>query len=132
LGSIVFDLTFLNEVSRRHETIKDIHAQVIDSCIAVINSRPLIRANHLVQKIPLYYDETPRSKPDLSQPVVPVTALVTTRDELLPMIQFEGKPALQQALRALCREFIDVFSTAMPMVIDIDRSKWELPCNRLP
>ena len=79
LGHVVFDLTFLNEVSRRHETIKDIHAQVIDSCIAVIISRPLIRANHLVQKIPLYFDETPRSKPDLSQPVVPVTTLATTR-----------------------------------------------------
>ena len=67
LGSVVFNLTFFNEVSRRHETIKDIHAQIIDGCIAVIISRPLIRANHLVQKIPLYFDETPRSKPDLSQ-----------------------------------------------------------------
>ena len=36
LGSAVFDLTFLNEVTRQHDTIKDIHAQVIDSCIAVI------------------------------------------------------------------------------------------------
>jgi hypothetical protein len=79
LGSVVFDLTFLNEVSRRHETITDIHAQVVDSCIAVIISRPLIRANHLVQKIPLYFDETLRSKSDLSQPVVPVTTLATTR-----------------------------------------------------
>jgi len=40
--------------------------QVIDSCIAVTINRPLIQANHLVQKIPLYFDETPRSKPDLS------------------------------------------------------------------
>ena len=56
------------------------------------------------------------------------------------MIQFEGTPALQQALRALCREFIDIFSTAVrplpakvkSMVIDIDRSKWEIPSNRLP
>ncbi len=55
-------------------------------------------------------------------------------------IQFEGTPALQQALRALCREFIDIFSTAVrplpakvkSMVIDIDRSKWEIPSNRLP
>ena len=82
LGSVVFNLSFLNEVSRRHETIKDIHAQIIDSCIAVIISRPLIRANHLVQKIPLYFDETPCSKPDQSQPVVPVTTLATTRDLL--------------------------------------------------
>jgi hypothetical protein len=76
LGSVVFDL---NEVSRRHETITDIHAQVINSCIAVIISRPLIRANHLVQKLLFYFDETPRSKPDLNQPVVPVTTLATTR-----------------------------------------------------
>jgi len=234
LGSVVFDLTFLNVVSRRHEIIKDIHAQVIDSCISVIISRPLIRENHLVKKIPLYFDEATHSKTDRSQPVVPVTTLATTKarcrgtqtcgtcapyvaqgysdtlcslsvlrtdhphvpqerrrphvepfaahpqtdgasliprdalldameddddiewpenpfdrphraepespDELLAMIQFEGTPALQQALRALCREFIDIFSTAVrplpakvkSMVIDIDRSKWELPCNRLP
>ena len=29
-------------------------------------------------------------------------------DELLAMIQFEGTPAFQQALRALCMEFIDI------------------------
>ena len=56
------------------------------------------------------------------------------------MIQFEGSPALQDALRALCREFIDIFDTAVrstpakvdAMVIEIDRSKWELPQNRFP
>jgi hypothetical protein len=61
-------------------------------------------------------------------------------EELLAMIQFEGMPALQDALRALCREFIDIFYTAVrslpakvdAMVIAIDRSKWELPQNRLP
>ena len=49
-------------------------------------------------------------------------------------------PALQDALRALCREFIDIFDTAVrstpakvdAMVIEIDRSKLELPQNRLP
>jgi hypothetical protein len=56
------------------------------------------------------------------------------------MIHFEGSPALQDALRALCQEFIDIFDTAVrplpakvdAMVIEIDRSKWELPQNRLP
>jgi hypothetical protein len=56
------------------------------------------------------------------------------------MIQFERTPALQDALRALCREFIDIFSTAVrplpakvqSMVIEIDRTKLELPSNRLP
>ena len=56
------------------------------------------------------------------------------------MIQFEGTPALQDALRALCRELIDIFDSADrstpaevdAMVIEIDRSKWELTQNRLP
>ncbi len=42
LGCVVFDLTFFNEVSRLHETIRNIRAQVIDSCIPVIVSRPII------------------------------------------------------------------------------------------
>ena len=59
-------------------------------------------------------------------------------DELLAMIQFAGTPALQEALRALCREFIDIISTAVrplpakvqSMVIEIDRTQWELPSDR--
>jgi len=58
-GSVVFDLTFLNEVSKQHETIKDIHAQVLDSCIAIIVGRSIVRENHLVRKIPLYFNEIP-------------------------------------------------------------------------
>ena len=50
LESVVFDLTVLNEVSKQHETIKDIRAQVLDSCIAIIVGRPIIRVNHLVRK----------------------------------------------------------------------------------
>jgi hypothetical protein len=65
-------------------------------------------------------------RPDSADPKSP--------DELLAMIQFEGTPALQDALRALCREFIDIFDTAVRsnpakvdvMVIEIDRSKWKL------
>jgi hypothetical protein len=79
LGCLVFDLTFFNEVSRLHVTIRNIQAQVIDSCIPVIVSRPIIRANHLVHKIPLYFDEGPSFKPDRSQPVEPVTTLSTTK-----------------------------------------------------
>ena len=41
---------FFNEVSRLHETVRNIQDQVIDSCIPVIVSRPIIRANHLVAK----------------------------------------------------------------------------------
>ena len=71
------------------------------------------------------WPENPFDRPHRAEPESP--------DELLAMIQFEDTPALQQALRALCREFIDIFSTAvrplpakvMSMVIDIDRSKWD-------
>ena len=76
--------------------------------------------------------EDPFDRPESADPKSP--------DELLAMIQFEGTPALQNALRALCREFIDIFDSAVrstlakvdAMVIEIDRSKWELPQNRLP
>ena len=45
LGSVYFDLTFFNDVSQSHETLNNMHAQVIIS-------RPVIRENHLVQKFP--------------------------------------------------------------------------------
>ena len=48
LGNVEFDLTFLNEVTQLNETLRNIHAQVIDSCIAVIISRPVICENHMV------------------------------------------------------------------------------------
>ena len=77
------------------------------------------------------WPEDPFDRPDSANPKSP--------DELLAMIQFEGTSALQSALGALCREFIDIFDTAVrplpakvdAMVIEIDRSKWELPQNRL-
>ena len=62
LGNVVFDLTFLNEVLKRHETFKDIHAQVLDSYITIIVDRPIVRENHLVRKILQYFDEIPSSK----------------------------------------------------------------------
>ena len=72
--------------------------------------------------------------------IVPTVQPANRQDELLAMIQFAGPPAFQEQLRSLCREFIDVFSTAVrslpakvePMVIDVDRARWELPRNRLP
>jgi hypothetical protein len=55
-------------------------------------------------------------------------------------ITFKGSPQLQTKLRALVREFIDVFATKVrqepaavePMKIVIDEDKWRLPCNRQP
>ncbi len=48
------------------------------------------------------------------------------------MIQFAGPPALQEALRAMCLEYSDIFATSVrrlpakeqSMVLDIDHSNW--------
>ena len=55
-GCVEFDLTFVNEVTNQPETIFSIHAKIIDSCIDVIVSRQVIRENHLVHKLPHYFD----------------------------------------------------------------------------
>jgi hypothetical protein len=39
-----------------------LHAKVIDSCIDIIVSRPVIREHHPIQKIPHYFDETTSSR----------------------------------------------------------------------
>jgi hypothetical protein len=70
----------------------------------------------------------------------PESANPETPDEIIAMITFAGSPELQEQLRSLCREYIDIFSTSVrslpaqvdPMVIEIDRTKWEVPRNRLP
>ena len=62
-GCVVFDLTFLNEVTNKPETIFSINAKIIDSCIDIIIGRPVIRENHLVHKIPRYFDEYPALDP---------------------------------------------------------------------
>jgi hypothetical protein len=38
---------------------------------------------------------------------------IALSDELLAMIHFAGMPALQDALKAFCRELIDTFDTAV-------------------
>ena len=59
------------------------------------------------------WPEDPFDRPDSANP--------KSLDELLAMIQFEGTPALQSALRALCREFIDIFDTAVrPLSAKVD------------
>ena len=59
---------------------------------------------------------------------------------MMSQITFEGSPQLHTKLKALVREFIDVFATKVrrepaavePMKIVIDEDKWRLPCNRAP
>ncbi len=68
----------------------------------------------------------------------PESANPETPDEINAMITFAGSPELQEQLRSLCREYIDIFSTSVwslpaqvdPMVIEIDTILLE--SNRLP
>ena len=70
-------------------------------------------------------------RPDRVNPETPV--------EIIAMIKVSGSPWLQEQLRSRCRELINIFSTSVrslpaqvdPMVIEIDRTKWEAPRNRL-
>jgi hypothetical protein len=66
---------------------------------------------------------------------LPDSANPETPDEIIAMIKFSGLSWLQEQLRSLCREYIDIFYSSVrqvePMVIEIDRAKWEVPRNRL-
>ena len=55
-GSVVFDLTLFNEVTRTDYILRDIRASVIDSCIEVIVGLPDIRSHRLIHIIPSYFD----------------------------------------------------------------------------
>ena len=55
-GSVVFDLTLFNEVTRTDHVIRNIKAGVIDSCIEVIVGLPDIRSHRLIHLIPSYFD----------------------------------------------------------------------------
>ena len=59
-GSVVFDLTLFNEVTRTDYVLRDIRASLIDSCIEVIVGLPDIRSHRLIHIIPSYFD-TPDS-----------------------------------------------------------------------
>ena len=55
-GSVDFDLTLFNEVTRSDYVLRDIKASVIDSCIEVIIWLPDIRSHRLILLIPSYFD----------------------------------------------------------------------------
>ena len=55
-GSLVFNLTLFNEVTRTDYILRGIRASVIDSCIEVIVGLPDIRALRLIHIIAFYFD----------------------------------------------------------------------------
>ena len=84
-GTVVFDLTFFNEVTKSDNILKNIEANVIDSCIEVIIGLPDIRSHRLVHRIPSYFDSPdptylvpPQGISQASTP--PTIALLIRRD----------------------------------------------------
>ena len=76
-GTVVFDLTFFNEVTKSDNLLKSIEANVIDSCIEVIIGLLDIRTHRMVHRIPSYFDSpdpTYLAPPQgISQPSIPPT-----------------------------------------------------------
>ena len=81
-GCVVFDITFVNEVTNNPETNFYIITKIIDSCIDIIIGRPIMRAYHLVHKIPRYFDEVSRSRPYLSHSDLPVSTSLTSANSI--------------------------------------------------
>ena len=67
-------------------------------------------------------------------------AEIQSPDELLDLIHIEGSEELQKQLRALCKEYKDIFSTTVrgrpanlpEMNIDVNDQEWKNGRNRLP
>ena len=55
-GTVVFDLTFFNEVTKSDNILRGITANVIDICIEVIIGLPDICMHRLIHRIPSYFD----------------------------------------------------------------------------
>jgi hypothetical protein len=60
-GTVAFDLTLFNEVTKSDNLLRNIKANVIDSCIEVIIGLPDIRSYRLIHRIPSYFD-TPEDR----------------------------------------------------------------------
>ena len=54
-GTVLFDLTFFNEVTKSGNILRGITANVIYSCIEVIIGLPDIRIHRLTHRIPSYH-----------------------------------------------------------------------------
>ena len=55
-GSVVFDLTLFNSLTRSDHILRGILASFIDSCIEVIIGLPDIRSHRLIHLVPSYFD----------------------------------------------------------------------------
>ena len=108
-GTVVFDLTFFIEVTKSDKTLKNIEANVIDSCIEVIIGLPDIRSHRLVHRIPSYFDSPdptylvpPQGN---SQASIPSTiALLVRRDT-------------KATSKALCRGSMPCNNCALPYTL---------------
>jgi len=55
-GTVVFDLTLFNEVTKSDNVLQEIEASIIETCIEVIIGLPDIRTMRLIHRIPSYFN----------------------------------------------------------------------------
>ncbi len=94
-GTVVFDLTFFNEVTKSDNILKSIEANVIDSCIEVIIGLPDIRSHRLIHRIPSYFDS-----PDPTYLVPPQGSSQTSTPPTIASLVRRNAKATS---RALCK-----------------------------
>ena len=100
-GSVVFDLTLFNEVTRTEYILQGIRASVIESFIEVIVGLPDIRSHRLIHIIPSYFDTPDPSylePPTTSQGQTPT---VSRDSATLSLLAPSRKPT--QNNKARCR-----------------------------
>ena len=110
--SVIFDLTFFNEVTKSDNLLKSIEANVIDSCIEVIVGLPDIRSHRMVHRIPSYFDS-----PD-------PTYLVPTQDNSLastsPTVALLVRRDTLATSKAVCKGSIPCSNCALLIMRDHD------------
>jgi len=97
-GTVVFDLTLFNEVTKSDNVLQEIEASVIDSCIEVIIGLPDIRKMRIIHRIPSYFDTPdptflePTYTPEITEASLPAMSHVAHLVQPLADITAAKKP----------------------------------------
>jgi hypothetical protein len=81
-GSVVFDVSFYNEVSREIETISSLKATILDSKYPLIIGRPLIRKHKLARKVLTFFEDEDDKPGEAHAPQAITPPLCTQRNSL--------------------------------------------------
>ena len=80
-GSVVFNVTFLNEITLKNETIFNCEATILDSAFPLIVGRPAIRRHKLARKVISFFEDPDSDDEPGDTPFQPtITPLPCTRE----------------------------------------------------